>query len=362
MSARIVLEDGEEFNGKFIGIKKGVIAPLFFDTRVVGYQEVITEPANAGKILMLTYPLIGNYGINDKFNESKNAWIKGLIIKEKSKIYSNWQAEGCLDDFLTAQKLMAISEVDTRTLAVHLRDKGLLWAAISPDGEDKDGLLAKIRDYKKNMKPDYIKEISVKKITEIKGLKTGAKRIGILDLGVLRSLIRQLLDLCGQPVLIPYNTSSQDILKLKLKGLIISSGPEEDIGLLKVLENVRNIIGKIPILGISSGCEIIAQAFGSKIKKMKLGHHGVNYPVISGRSYKGIITVQNHSLVIDGDSLKKIKNLKVTAINLNDKTIEEIESPKLKIWGLQYYPASPGFNQPHPKLKEFIKLCPSERI
>lgn len=357
MRALLVLEDGAVFKGESIGVKGEAIGPISFDTRVVGYQEAMTDPAHAGKILMFTYPLIGNYGVNDKFNESDKAWIEGLVIKEKSRIYSNWQAKGSFDGFLKQHNLMAISKVDTRTLTVYLRGKGSMWAAISCNGKNAKYLLSQIHNYKKNSRPHYIQDISVKKITVVKKPKGSLRKIGVLDLGVCKSLIRQLVNLDCQVVLLPFNTPASDILKLKLKGLIVSSGPEEDEALNNITDNISDLIGKIPVLGISSGHQIIAQALGAKIIRMKIGHHGVNYPIIFPGSNKGEITVQNHNLVVDRGSLKKTKALKVCAINLNDQTVEEIESPKLKIMGLQYYPASPGFEQINPKLAQFMTLC-----
>ena len=180
-SALLVLEDGRVFSGSSIGIAGVAIGPLFFDTRVVGFQEVITDPANAGKILMFTYPLIGNYGINEKFNESEGTRVKGLVIKEKSRMYSNWQAKGSLDDFLKKENLVALAEVDTRTLAVQLRDKGEVWAALSTNnGKTKEELLKEIKLQKQKPKPSLIEAISVEKIKVIKG-KTKT-RVGILDL------------------------------------------------------------------------------------------------------------------------------------------------------------------------------------
>jgi carbamoyl-phosphate synthase small subunit len=367
MNAKIVLEDGKIFPGKSIGVKKKeVFGELMFDTRVVGYQEILTDPAQVDKILVFTYPLIGNYGVNDKFNESGRAWVNAVVIKKGSRISSNWQARGSFSDFLKQQKLMGISGVDTRTLTVHLRNRGRLWAAISLNGKDPKSLIAKIKSHKKRSTFSRTKEISVKQITEVKPetQSRGAKkykglatRIGILDLGVRKSLISQLVDLGSCLVLLPHDTNPAQLLKLKLDGLVISSGPEEDPALKVVTETVGKLIGKIPLLGIVTGYQVIARAMGAKIKRMNTGHNGVNYPVIAPKAKKGEITVQNHNFVVDKDSLKKTKGLKVSLLNLNDGTIEAIESSNLKLIGLQYYPSSPGFNQPHGELERFLNLC-----
>ena len=358
-SALLVLEDGKVFSGSSIGIEGVAIGPLFFDTRVVGFQEVITDPANAGKILMFTYPLIGNYGINEKFNESEGARVKGLVIKEKSRMYSNWQAKGSLDDFLKKENLVALAEVDTRTLAVHLRDKGEVWAVLSTNGKTKEELLKEIKLQKQKPKPSLIEAISVEKIKVIKG-KTKT-RVGILDLGVTQSLLRPLNNLGLGVVILPYNTGSQEILKLKLKGLIISGGPEDDPVLEKIVTVVKKLIGKIPILGIALGSQVIAKSLGAKIKKMHLGHHGVNYPIIYPSSFKGEITVQNHSWIVDMGSLKKIKGVEITALHLNDETVEGFASKNHKIIAVQYNPVSPGFDEVNSILIEFLRLMKGKK-
>lgn len=358
-SALLVLEDEGVFSGSSIGIEGVAVGPLFFDTRVVGFQEVITDPANAGKILMFTYPLIGNYGINDKFNESGRAWVKGLVIKEKSRMYSNWQAKGSLDDFLKKENLVALSEVDTRTLAVHLRDKGEVWAALSTNGKTKEELLKEVKLQKQKPKPDLIKAISVEKIKVIKG-KTKTC-VGILDLGVTQSLLRQLNNLGLEIVLLPYDTGPQEILKLKLKGLIISGGPEDDPILENIVAAVRKLIGKIPLLGIALGSQVIAKSLGAEIKKIHLGHHGVNYPIKYPSSYQGDITVQNHSWVVDAASLKKIKGVEITALHLNDETVEGYALKKHKIIAVQYNPVSPGFDEINRILIEFLRLMKGKK-
>ncbi|MCM8796232.1 MAG: carbamoyl phosphate synthase small subunit, partial [Candidatus Omnitrophica bacterium] len=162
-------------------------------------------------------------------------------------------------------------------------------------------------------------------------------------------------------VILPYSTTAKEILKQKATGLIICGGPEEDPGLEGVVAEVKNLIGKIPIMGISTGCKVLAQALGAKVIKMKLGHHGLNYPIYTPGSYKAEITTQNHSWMIDPDTLSKIKNIKIIAYNLNDRSIEEIESKKLKLLGVEYYPLSPGFNEIHPAFKKFIKILNAVR-
>ena len=354
MKAVLMLEDGKVFEAKSLGSKDERIGEVIINTAVVGYQEMMTDPANAGKILVLTYPLIGNYGCAPKFNESKNVWLSGLVIKEKSRIFSNWQAKESIDDFINKNNLLAISGLDTRTLAVHLRQKGQMLGIISSNCFDKKELLAKIENFRKNKTGIQLSKISVTTLRQVG--KKNKKRIAILDIGLTNSIIRQ-LELLGLSLLIlPYNTKPKEILKLKVSGLIISSGPEESPELSEVVENLKPLIGKLPMLGISTGHQVLARALGAKLEKLKLGHRGVNYPIQDPASFKGEITVQNHSYTVESESLIKIKDMKVTAYNLNDRSVEEMESKKLKILGVQYIPVCPGFNEVNNVFKRFIKM------
>jgi len=356
MKAVLMLEDGKSFQGEAVGSQGERIGRVIFNTAVVGYQEMMTDPANAEKILVLTYPLIGNYGCAPKFNESKEVWLAGLVIKEKSRTYSNWQAKESFTDFIHRHNLLTLAEVDTRTLSVHLRQKGELLGIISTEDFSAKGLLAKISEFRKKTPGSLLPKISVDKPRHSGKVKSRAKRIAVLDLGVTNSILKQLEVLGLAVTIVPYNTQAAQILRLRPQGLIISHGPEEDAGLGQVASNIRPLIGRLPILGISTGHQVLASALGAKITKMKLGHHGVNYPMHNPAVYKGEITVQGHSCVVDIDSLNKIKDIKISGFNLNDRTVEEMESKKLKLIGAQYIPASPGFAEVNNVFKRFLKM------
>jgi carbamoyl-phosphate synthase small subunit len=374
MKGILVLEDGSYFEGISIGKAGERIGEVVLNTAVVGYQEIMTDPANAGKILVFTYPLIGNYGVAKKFSESKKCWIEALVIKEESKMYSNWQAEDSFNNFLKKERLVAISEVDTRTLAVKIRDNGQMLGIVSTlvplAGKETKiaDLVKKVKDYKKYMKRNFIANIS-REITEIKGNTSGPK-IAILDLGILNSFLEQLKTLGCNLTLLPYNTDAEKILGLNPDGLIISNGPEEDEAISGIVEVVKKLIGEIPLLGISLGHEIISLALGGRLRKLKLGHRGVNYPVKPPSSYKGDITVQNHSFVVDEESIKDREEINITLRNVNDDSIEEMESDPLKFISTQYYPVSPGFDEINGVFKRFLNMiekkerkltCPSEK-
>jgi carbamoyl-phosphate synthase small subunit len=355
MRATLMLEDGKSFSGEALNSGES-IGEVILNTAVVGYQEMMTDPANANKILVLTYPLIGNYGVAPRFNESKKVWLAGLVIKEKSRIYSNWQAKDSFDNFIKGHKLLTITEVDTRSLAVHLRQKGEMLGIISTNTLEPKELLVKIDTFRKKPATSLLPKISVSKPLNLGKTNKKAKKIAILDLGITNSIIRQLESLGFSLVILPYNTPAKEILGLKLSGLIISNGPEYDVGLQEIAAEIKDLIGRLPILGISTGHQLLARALGAKVAKMKLGHRGVNYPMYNPASYKGEITAQNHSYVVDVDSLNKIKHIKITGYNLNDRTVEEMESKKLRFISTQYVPVSPGFNEVDSIFTRFLRM------
>jgi carbamoyl-phosphate synthase small subunit len=216
-------------------------------------------------------------------------------------------------------------------------------------------LLLKVEAFRRKKAQSILPKVSVSKPLHL-GSRKAKYRVAILDLGVTQSIIRQLEAAGFSITLLPYNTTSSEILRLKPHGLIISSGPEEDCGIKEAIENIKPLIKRLPILGVSSGHQVLAACLGAKINKLKVGHHGVNYPMQNPASYKGEITVQNHTLAVDADSLSKIKEVKITGYNLNDRTVEEFESKKLKLIGVQYTPASPGLGQINPVFKRFEKI------
>jgi carbamoyl-phosphate synthase small subunit len=360
MKVILMLEDGKSFSGESWGGSGESIGKVILNTAVVGYQESLTDPANAGRIIVFTYPLIGNYGVAPKFNESKKVWARGAVIKENSRIFSNWQAKGSFNDFAKENNLPVISGVDTRSLAVYIRQKGEMAGIISSECFEAKELLAKINAERKNHASSLLPDISVSRKTMPSRENQKLKRIAVLDLGMTKSMLKQLRDAGFCVTLFPHDALSANILSSKPRGLIISGGPEDDPALENAARNIQGLVGKIPLLGISAGFHVIARACGAKIIKMKLGHHGVNYPVYNPFSHKSEITVQNHSSAVDTESFGRSKDFKITGYNLNDRTIEEVESKKLKIIGVQYEPVSPGFDEVNPVFGRFMKYCAKE--
>ena len=360
MKAVLVLEDGSSIEGISIAQTGEKIGQVVLNTAVVGYQEMITDPSNAGKILVLTYPLIGNYGAAAKFYESKKCWLAGLVIKESSRISSNWQSEMSFEDFIKKEGVLGIMDADTRTLATTIRDKGEMFGIISTENSSTADLVSKIKEFKKKNPPSHIKDISVKKPTVI-GSFPGGPKIAVLDMGMLNSFTKQLNNLGCNVTLVPYATDAREILAMRPDGVIISNGPEEDENIHKITDTVKALLGKIPMMGISSGHEILGLALGADRKSMAIGHHGVNYPIKGNNSYKGEITVQNHSYILDDAAIKSRKDVSVTMRNVNDNTIEEMESKSMKFISVQYYPSSPGFDEPNGAFLRFLKMLPTKK-
>ena len=336
MKATLVLEDGVSLSAEACGGSGERIGRLLLNTAVVGYQEMLTDPANAGRILLLTYPLIGNYGTAEKFNQSGKTWAAGLAVKEISRIFSNWQAQESLPDFARRNDVCVLSQIDTRTLAVHLRQKGEMLAIFSTKTSSVKDLAARLQAYKERPPVSLLPQISMRGAdtpVSAKGIKTV-----VLDLGVTKSLLSGLAENGFKVVLAGYDTPAEHILKLRPKAVIVSGGPEEDPGLDIAMQAVKELAGKVPLLGVATGHQVLARALGAQVAPMKLGHHGVNYPVQHAPSRISAITVQNHSLSVDPDSLSSLKGIRVTGYNLNDRTVEEIESATLRCLGVQYEP------------------------
>lgn len=349
--ALLVLENGSLYEGDFIGAGGEKVGWVSFNTGIVGYQEIMTSPSNTGKIIVMTYPLIGNYGVAKKFMESDKIWINGLIIKEKTRITSNWQSEKSLHKFLRKNNVLCMQNLDTRALMIELREEGEQSGIISTKDFNLKNLLKKIQN-KKEAGVNKLNDISVKKITRLN--QKHGQSIAVLDIGITNSIINQLKNLDCNITLFPYNTSSNSILKISPEKLVISDGPEKDEGLKDAVDTIKGILGNLPILGIGTGCQVLAQALGAKIKRMHLGHHGLNYPIVKPNSLEGVITTQNHSFIIDKASLKD-KDINVIWHNVNDKTIEGIECKKFNALGYQFYPAPPGIGEINPFLGKFIK-------
>jgi carbamoyl-phosphate synthase small subunit len=359
MKALLALEDGTIFEGQSLGAPGRTYGEVVFNTGMTGYQEILTDPSYAGQIVSLTYPLIGNYGINADDFESRRVQVEGFVVREAADIPSNWRAERSLHAFLKDRRIDGIQGIDTRALTRALRVKGVMMGAISTE-ETADQLVARIRsapayggtDLNRQVTaerayhwPPYTKQLGDIAAAEQRALDLPAldqaPRVALLDCGVKYNIVRSLSALGCEVTVYPCTASASEILSRNPDGIMLSPGPGDPATLGYVVDTVKLLIGKKPIMGVCLGNQILGYAFGSKTYKLKFGHRGSNHPVKDLNTGKVYITSQNHGYAVDPDGLKD--GMEVAHINLNDGTVEGLKHKELPIFSIQYHPeASPG--------------------
>ena len=356
MQALLVLEDGTVFKGSSFGAPGERCGEVVFNTSMSGYQEIITDPSYKGQIVAMTYPLMGNYGINKDDVESRKPFLDGLVVKEYSKIASNWKKEQSLGEYLKENNILGIEGIDTRKLTLHIREKGAMKAVISTQDADEASLIKKARDSRGLVGVDLVKEVSVSKkynYTRAKGVKY---KVVVLDCGLKYNILRKLADNNCSVLVLPAQASYEEIMRIRADGLLLSNGPGDPAAVGYLVKTVSRLIGKIPIFGICLGQQIIGLALGGKTYKLKFGHHGANQPVKDLRTGKVYITSQNHGFSVDMDSLGK-NDIELTHLNLNDATPEGFAHKKLPLFCVQFHPeASPGPRESGYLFAEFVKM------
>lgn len=331
---KIVLEDGEEYLGYGFGADVENICEIVFNTSMVGYQEIVSDSSYANQMVVMTYPLIGNYGITDEDYETKQPVIGGLIVREYNDLPSNFRYTKTLAEYLEENNIPGIYGLDTRKLTRSIRDKGSRKAIITDINTTKEEALKKIQEF--NMPKDTVSKVSCKKKWYSRTANAKLNTI-VVDCGVKLSIIKSLNKKGCNVTVVPYNTPYENIIDLKPDGIVISNGPGNPENVPEVIELVKKLKGKYPIMGIALGYQLISLAYGAKIDKLKFGHRGGNYPVRNLETGKIEITNQNHSYIVTEESLKNT-SLDATHINVLDNTIEGVENKKDKVFGVQYYP------------------------
>ncbi len=348
--AILALEDGTIFEGAAFGAAGERCGEVVFNTSMTGYQEVLTDPSYRGQIVAMTYPLIGNYGVNAADAESRSLWLEGFVVKELSRITSNFRSETDLDTYLRDHGVLGIEGIDTRELTRRLRTAGAMKAVLSTEDLDADSLVAKAKASEGLEGRNLTETVTCEKIYqwEQNGKTEPSLRVVVLDCGVKYGILNHLVSAGCEVTVVPASTDAGQITQMNPDGLMLSNGPGDPEPVSDVIKTVRKLIenppGKkpLPIFGICLGQQILALALGGKTYKLKFGHHGANHPVKDLRTGKVAITVQNHGFCVDIDSLPT-DDVEITHINLNDQTLEGLRHKHLPIFSVQYHPeARPG--------------------
>ncbi len=349
--AVLALEDGLTFRGYSFGAEGEAYGEVVFNTSMTGYQEILTDPSYKGQMVCMTYPLIGNYGVNQEDVESTRPFVEGFIVKELSRIYSNWRASEELGSYLKRNRVVGIEGIDTRKLTKHLREQGAKKGAISTQDLNEKNLVRKTVSSPGLLGRDLIKEVMCARPYDWN--REGKFNVVAIDSGIKLNILRNLASRNCQVKVVPATTTKNEILSYQPDGLFLSNGPGDPEALPYMVNTVKGLLDEIPIFGICLGHQILGQAFGGKTFKLKFGHHGGNQPVKDLKSGCVHITAQNHGFAVDMDSITD-KNVMMTHVNLNDNTCEGMQHKKLPIFSVQYHPeAAPG---PHDAVHHFDKF------
>lgn len=347
----LALEDGRTFSGSSFGATGTKTGELVFNTSLTGYQEILTDPSYAGQLVTLTCPEIGNYGVNVDDMESSRIFARGLIVRRLSRRYSNWRATGSLSNFLKQQNIPGISDVDTRAITIHIRDKGAMRCAISTEILDPAELVKVAASSPLMTGADFTGEVSTEKPYEMGS--AGDYHVAVMDFGVKRNILRNLVTQGMRLTVFPANTPAADILKINPDGIFLSNGPGDPAACKGIVAELSKLIqARLPIFGICLGHQLLALALGASTYKLKFGHRGGNQPVKDLMTGKIEITCQNHGFAVDTSSLPS--NLELTHLNLNDNSVEGFRHKELPIFCVQYHPESaPG---PHDSVYLFARF------
>jgi carbamoyl-phosphate synthase small subunit len=366
-AALLALADGRVFRGEALGAPGVGRGEVVFNTSMTGYQEILTDPSYRGQMVCMTYPLIGNYGINSEDVESRRPWVAGFIVKEACPYPSSWRSRISLDDYLREHGIVGIQGIDTRALTRHLRDQGAQEGIISTEEPDAARLAERARALPGLIGRDLVSEVSVEQPhawTEgpwdlVRGYTSPpAARFKVIafDSGIKQNILRCLAGIGCDVEVVPADTGAAAVLERKPHGIFLSNGPGDPEAVPYLIETVRGLAGKAPIFGICLGNQILGLALGGSTYKLKFGHHGGNHPVRDLETGRVEITSQNHGFAVDPRSIEKL-GLVETHVNLNDGTSEGMRHRELPIFSVQYHPeASPGPHDAHYLFRRFADL------
>ncbi|TYP52479.1 glutamine-hydrolyzing carbamoyl-phosphate synthase small subunit [Thermosediminibacter litoriperuensis] len=355
MKAILVLEDGSAFEGKALGASGTAWGELVFNTGMTGYQEVITDPSYAGQIVILTYPLIGNYGTRDAFSESQKPVLRGVVVREACERPPAGD-DGNLDDYLKRCCIVGIERVDTRLLTKKIRSCGVMKAVLSTELDVRDAR-EMLRRQPELGSQDLVKQVTSKGV-RVYGEENGIP-VALMDFGVKHNILRCLVRRRCRVTVFPADAPAGSVLESRPAGVLLSNGPGDPKKAGYAVNTVRELLGKVPVFGICLGHQIMALALGGDTYKLRFGHRGSNHPVRDLKNGRVFITSQNHGYAVDGASLEK--GVEVTFVNANDGTVEGLEVPKFRAFSVQFHPeASPGPGDTEYLFDEFLKLAGGE--
>jgi carbamoyl-phosphate synthase small subunit len=335
---------------------------MVFNTSMTGYQEVLTDPSYAGQIVCMTYPLIGNYGVNSADAESAQPWVEGFVVREASRMASSWRAEESLDSYLKRWKVVAIEGLDTRALVRHIRDKGAMRACISTIDLDEKSLIEKARNSPLMENRELASVVTTKEPYTVRAEPEERFHVVCYDFGVKRNSLRELARLGCRLTVVPAATPAATVLAMNPDGVFLSNGPGDPASMDREVKEIQKMIAaRVPIFGICFGHQLLGRAFGGQTFKLVFGHRGGNQPVKDLREGGVEITSHNHGFAVLADSLPS--EVEVTHINLNDKCVEGLRHRTLPIISVQYHPeAAPGPHDAEHHFRRFIALMERERV
>ena len=349
------MENGTVFTGTTLGSEGETIGEICFNTGMTGYQEILTDPSYCGQLITMTYPHIGNYGVNPNDCESNKIQSSGFIIREENVIPSNFRSTQSLGDYLREQKIVGIQEIDTRMLTRMIRNEGAMNGIISTKDMDERSLLSKVKAAPSMNGLDLAKIVSTKNPYVWQSELNAQYKIAAIDFGIKYNILRQ-LECNGCDIMVfPANTTADETIDYNPSGVFLSNGPGDPAAVTYAIVAVQELLGKKPIFGICLGHQILALALGAKTYKLKFGHRGCNHPVKNLATNKVEITSQNHGFAVDPDSLPS--NAEVTHISLNDNTVEGLCSNDVPAFSVQYHPeSSPGPHDSRYLFSKFINM------